>query len=120
MDPEFLSGLGKIRVMRIGITCIGRDWDLPICPVQMKMRITCVRIKQSCLYYQVSSITLDKKHRENIPTFECLIVRVASYSEPGRTLPFTEETIKIKLPMIVPNVWSQYGGIILNEIDLCC
>ena len=32
-DPKFLSGLGKIQIMRIGIMCIGRDWDLPICPV---------------------------------------------------------------------------------------
>ena len=33
VDPKFLSGLGKIRIMQIGIICIGRDWDLPICPV---------------------------------------------------------------------------------------
>ena len=28
MDPKFVSGLGKIRSMRIGIICVGRDWDL--------------------------------------------------------------------------------------------
>ena len=33
VDPKVLSGLGKIRIMHIGIICIGRDWDLPICPV---------------------------------------------------------------------------------------
>ena len=33
VDPKYLSGLGKIRIMRIGIVCIGRDRDLPICPV---------------------------------------------------------------------------------------
>ena len=33
VDPKFLSGLGKIRIKRIEIICIGRDWDLPICPV---------------------------------------------------------------------------------------
>ena len=27
-----VSGLGKIRIMRIGIICIGRDLDLLICP----------------------------------------------------------------------------------------
>ena len=26
MDPKHLSGIGKIRIMRIGIICIGRDW----------------------------------------------------------------------------------------------
>ena len=31
MDPEILSGLGKIRIMRIGIICKERNWDLPIC-----------------------------------------------------------------------------------------
>ena len=49
VDPKFLSGLGKIRIMHIGIVCIGRDRDLPICPVKTKIRITHVRIKQSCL-----------------------------------------------------------------------
>ena len=33
VDPNFLSGLARIRIMRIGITCIGKDRDLPICPV---------------------------------------------------------------------------------------
>ena len=33
VDPKFLSRLGKIRIMRKGIICIGRDWDLLICPV---------------------------------------------------------------------------------------
>ena len=33
VDPKFLSGLDKIRNMRIGVICIGRDCDLPICPV---------------------------------------------------------------------------------------
>ena len=33
VDPKFLYGLGKIRIMRIGIICIGSDRDLPICPV---------------------------------------------------------------------------------------
>ena len=33
VDPKFLSGLGKIRIMRIGIICIGTDWDLPMFPV---------------------------------------------------------------------------------------
>ena len=33
VDPKFLSGLGKIRIVRIGIICIGRDRYLPICPV---------------------------------------------------------------------------------------
>ena len=32
VDPKYLSGLDKIRIMRIGIICIGTDWDLPICP----------------------------------------------------------------------------------------
>ena len=32
VDPKFLSGLRKIRIIRIGIICIGRDRDLPICP----------------------------------------------------------------------------------------
>ena len=32
VDPKFLSGLGKIRIKRIGIICIGRDLDLLICP----------------------------------------------------------------------------------------
>ena len=34
VDPKFLSGLGKIRIMRIGITCIciGRDRTFQ-CPV---------------------------------------------------------------------------------------
>ena len=50
VDPKFLSGLGKIRIMHIGIICIGKDWDLPICPVYTKIRITHVRIKQSCQY----------------------------------------------------------------------
>ena len=36
--------------MHIGIRSIGRDWDLPSCPVQTKIQITHVRIKQSCLY----------------------------------------------------------------------
>ena len=31
VDPKLLSGLGKIWIMRIGIICIGKDWDLPIC-----------------------------------------------------------------------------------------
>ena len=52
VDPKFLSSLGKIRIMRmhIGIIRIGRDWDLTICPVETKIRIAHVRIKQSCLY----------------------------------------------------------------------
>ena len=33
VDPKFLSGLDKIWIMHIGIICIGRDWDLSICPV---------------------------------------------------------------------------------------
>ena len=33
VDPKFLSGLGKIRIMRIGFICIGRDGNLPISPV---------------------------------------------------------------------------------------
>ena len=33
VDPKFLSGLGKIRFMRIGSICIERDRDLPICPI---------------------------------------------------------------------------------------
>ena len=33
VDPKFLSGLGKIRIMCIVIICIGRDWELPSCPV---------------------------------------------------------------------------------------
>ena len=33
VDPKFLSGLGKIQIMRIGIVCIGSERDLPICPV---------------------------------------------------------------------------------------
>ena len=33
VDPKFLSGLGKNRIVRIGIICIGRDRDFPICPV---------------------------------------------------------------------------------------
>ena len=33
VDPEFLSGLGKIRITHIGIICIRTDWDLQICPV---------------------------------------------------------------------------------------
>ena len=53
MDPKFLSGLGKIRIMRIGIICIGRDWDFPICPLYTKIRITNVRIKQSYLYVYI-------------------------------------------------------------------
>ena len=40
MDPKFLSGLVKIQIMRIGIIYIGRNWDLPICPVKTKIRIT--------------------------------------------------------------------------------
>ena len=28
VDPKFLSGLGKIRIMGIGIVCIGRDWGV--------------------------------------------------------------------------------------------
>ena len=30
VDPKFLCRLGKIWIMRIGIICIGRDWDPPI------------------------------------------------------------------------------------------
>ena len=33
VDPIVLSGLGKIRSRRIEIICIGRDRDIPICPV---------------------------------------------------------------------------------------
>ena len=33
VDPKFLSGLGKIWIMRVGIICIGKASDLPICPV---------------------------------------------------------------------------------------
>ena len=72
MDPKFLSGLGKIRIMHIhvGIACIGRDLDIPICPVYTKIRITHVRIKQSCLYFnsiQHYTATGHSKHN-TIPT----------------------------------------------------
>ena len=33
VDPKFVSGLGKIRIMHIGIICIGRDFDIQVCPV---------------------------------------------------------------------------------------
>ena len=33
VDPAYLSGLGKIQIMHLGIICIGRDLDLQICPV---------------------------------------------------------------------------------------
>ena len=56
VDTKYLSGLGRIRIIYIGIMCIGRDWDLPICLVKTKFRITHVRIKQSCLYTQHCSI----------------------------------------------------------------
>ena len=53
VDPKFLSGLGKILIMRIVIICIEKDQDLPICPVYAKIWITHVRIKQSCLYISI-------------------------------------------------------------------
>ena len=31
--PKILSGLGKIWIMQIGSIRIGKDWDLPMCPV---------------------------------------------------------------------------------------
>ena len=33
VDPKFLSGLSEIWIMPIGIISLGRDGDLPICPV---------------------------------------------------------------------------------------
>ena len=50
-----------------------------------------------------------KTHRESIPTFECIIVRVASYSEPGTTFPFPEETNRIKLPARYPMIVYKYA-----------
>ena len=32
VDPKFMSGLCKIRIMHMGFMCMGRDRDLPICP----------------------------------------------------------------------------------------
>ena len=52
MDPKFLSGLGKIRIMRIGIICIERDWDLPLNLSGLdKTPDYHVQIKQSCLCF---------------------------------------------------------------------
>ena len=59
MDPTFLFGLGKIRIMRIGIICIGGDSDLPICPVYTKIRITHVRIKLPVLTRRLLNINQD-------------------------------------------------------------
>ena len=50
VDPKFLFDLGTIWIVHIGIICIGRDRDLPICPVLTKIRITHVCIKQTREY----------------------------------------------------------------------